>query len=104
MIKVSVLYPKSAESRFDISYYCESHIPLVRERFGDLCKSISVEQGLSGATPGSEPPFLALGHMCFESIEDFQAAFGPHSAEIMGDIPNYTNVQPIIQISEVKIY
>jgi len=26
-----------------------------------------------------------------------------HAEAIMGDIPNYTNVQPTIQISEVKI-
>ena len=103
MIKVSVLYPRSAESRFDMSYYCESHIPLVRARFGALCKSIGVEEGLSGATLGSEPPYLAMGHMYFESVEAFQTAFQPHSVEIMGDIQNYTNVQPIIQISEVRL-
>ena len=38
-----------------------------------------------------------------DSVEAFQAAFGPHAAEIMGGVPNYTDIQPMIQISEVKI-
>jgi uncharacterized protein (TIGR02118 family) len=44
-----------------------------------------------------------LGHLLFESLEAFQASFGPHAQAIMADIPNYTNTQPTIQISEVKI-
>ena len=43
-----------------------------------------------------------LCHLRFDSVEAFQKAFGPHAAEITGDIPNYTNVQPIIQISDIK--
>jgi uncharacterized protein (TIGR02118 family) len=53
---------------------------------------------------GSPPAFLAMGHLSFESVQAFQSAFEPHAAEITGDIPNYTNTQPTIQISEVKLY
>ena len=38
-----------------------------------------------------------------DSIEAFQAGFGPHAREIMGDIPNYTDQTPVIQISEVVV-
>ncbi|MEP7272187.1 MAG: EthD family reductase [Acidobacteriota bacterium] len=103
MIKVSVLYPRTAESTFDMKYYCDHHMPMVTERFGPLCKAIAVEEGLLGSAPGSDPPFMAMGHMYFESIEEFQTAFQPHAAELMGDVKNYTNVEPIIQISEVRI-
>jgi len=44
-----------------------------------------------------------MGHLDFESVEAFQTAFGPHAQAIMGDILNYTDLQPTIQISEVKI-
>jgi uncharacterized protein (TIGR02118 family) len=53
--------------------------------------------------PGSRPGFIAMGHLYFDSIEAFQKAFGPHADAIMGDIPNYTDIQPTIQFSEVKI-
>ena len=29
--------------------------------------------------------------------------FGPHAKEIMGDIPNYTDLTPVLQISEVVV-
>jgi uncharacterized protein (TIGR02118 family) len=103
MIKVSVLYPGGAGSTFNMRYYLDRHIPMVRAKLGAACKSAAVEQGLGGATPGSPPAFSAMGHLYFESVEAFQAAFGPHAGAIMGDIPNYTNVQPTIQVSEVKL-
>jgi uncharacterized protein (TIGR02118 family) len=43
-----------------------------------------------------------MAHLSFESVEAFQAAFGPHAEAIMGDIPNYTDISPAIQISTVK--
>jgi hypothetical protein len=36
-------------------------------------------------------------------METFQNAFLPNAAGIQGDIPNYTNITPTIQISEVKM-
>jgi uncharacterized protein (TIGR02118 family) len=44
-----------------------------------------------------------MGHLYFDSAEAFQAAFGPHAQEIIADIPNYTDIQPTIQVSEVKL-
>lgn len=103
MIKISVLYPNDEEKRFDMEYYCNKHIPMVREKLGNQCKDVAVEQGLGGAEPGSRPSYVAMGHLYFDSVEAFQAAFGPHAEAIMGDIPNYTDIKPTIQISEVKI-
>jgi uncharacterized protein (TIGR02118 family) len=44
-----------------------------------------------------------MGHLYFDSVADFQTAFGAHATAIMADIPNYTDIQPTIQIGEVKI-
>jgi uncharacterized protein (TIGR02118 family) len=103
MIKVSVFYPNHEGSKFDMDYYCSRHIPMVREKLGPACKGVAVEQGVGGATPGSRPGFIAMGHLYFDSIEAFQKAFGPHADTIMADIPNYTNIQPTIQFSDVKL-
>ena len=103
MKKVSVFYPKTGTSTFDMAYYLEKHIPMVRAKLGSACKGAAVEQGLAGAAPGSPPAFAALGHLYFESVESFQTCFGPHAEAIMGDIPNYTMVEPTIQLSEVKL-
>jgi uncharacterized protein (TIGR02118 family) len=103
MIKVSVLYPAGHSTKFDMEYYCNSHIPMVRQKLGAACKSVAVEQGLGGGAPGSPPAYVAMGHLYFNSVAEFQAAFAPHADAIMADIQNYTNVQPVIQISDVKI-
>lgn len=103
MIKLSVLYPDGAGKKFDIDYYCNRHIPMVREKLGAAVKGAAVEHGLSGGAPGSRPAYVAMGHLYFDSVEAFQAAFGPHAPAIMADIPNYTDIEPVIQLSEVKI-
>jgi uncharacterized protein (TIGR02118 family) len=103
MIKVSVFYPNNEGSKFDIDYYCNRHIPMVRQKLGTACKGAAVEQGIAGPTPGSRPAFVAMGHIYFDSVEAFQTAFGPHADAIMADIPNYTDIQPTLQISDVKI-
>ena len=103
MIKVSVLYPAGADTKFDMDYYCKSHMPMVGEKLGAACKKMAVEQGVAGGAPGAPPTYAAMGHLYFNSVGDFQAAFAPHASTIMADIPNYTNVQPVIQISEVKM-
>lgn len=103
MIKVSVLYPYKEGVGFDMNYYLASHIPMVRDKLGAACKGAAVEQGVAGGAPGTHPTYIAMGHLLFDSVEAFQAAFEPHASAIMGDIPNYTALQPIIQISDVKL-
>ncbi len=100
---MSVFYPAGASTRFDMEYYCKSHIPMVQQKLGAACKSVAVEQGLAGGAPGAPPTYAAMGHLYFDSVSAFEAAFAPHAATIMADIANYTNIQPVIQISEVKM-
>ena len=103
MIKVSVFYPNEEGKKFDMDYYCNKHMPMVKEMLGDALKGGAVEEGLSGGEPGSRAPYVAMGHMYFDSAEAFQASFGPRAEEITKDVPNYTDIRPIMQISEVKI-
>jgi uncharacterized protein (TIGR02118 family) len=103
MIKVSVLYPNTTGCQFDMPYYLSKHIPMVRQKLGASLRGASVEEGLGGVQPGSPPAYVAMGHLLFDSIEAFEQSFGPHSEAIMGDIPHYTNTQPTIQVSEVKM-
>lgn len=103
MIKVSVFYPNGSGSQFDMAYYLTKHMPMVQQKLRDALRGSSVEQGLGGIQPGSPPTYLAMGHLLFDSVEAFQQAWGPHAAAIVGDVPNYTNTQPTIQVSDVKL-
>ena len=86
-----------------MDYYCATHMPLAQKLLAPAIKGIAVEQGICGNTPDSPPPYAAMGHLLFESVEAFLAAFVPNATALVDDIPNYTDVQPTIQISEVKI-
>jgi uncharacterized protein (TIGR02118 family) len=103
MVKVSVLYPNSADTKFDMTYYLNHHVPMARRLLGSALKGVSVEHGISGGEPGSAAAYIATGHLLFDSVQSFQASFAPHARELMDDIPKYTNSQPIIQIGEVKL-
>jgi uncharacterized protein (TIGR02118 family) len=103
MIKVSVMYPNGPDARFDDVYYREQHMPMVKRLMGEACKYYTVERALAGGTPDANAPYIAMGHLFCDSLDAFQAGFGPHTREIMSDIPNYTNQKPIIQISEVLV-
>lgn len=102
MIKVSVLYPQAPGTRFDHGYYLDRHLPMVKARLGAACKRYTVDRGLAGGA-GEPPPFVAGCELFFDSVQAFQAAFAPQAAEIMGDIVNYTDRQPVLQISDVVV-
>lgn len=103
MIKVSVLYPNPPGVRFDFAYYCSQHMDLVRKCLGEACKAIAVDRGVASVEANSRAPFVAMGHLYFDSLERFQQSFAPHAERIMADLSNFTDSQPLVQISEVEL-
>jgi uncharacterized protein (TIGR02118 family) len=105
MIRISILYPNNKGSRFDVSYYVETHMPMSIKLLSAHSgfKGVSVEHGLGGAVPGSEPTYIAMCHFLFSSVEDFLVTFMPNAEVLQGDMPNYTDIEPVIQFNEVLI-
>ena len=103
MIKMSVYYPANRGSKFDHDYYRIHHMPLIQDRLGEACLRYEIEKGLAGRAPGSAPEFVAACHIYSPSLAAFQGAYGPHRAEIVADGPNYTDIAPVVQFSEVVV-
>jgi len=103
MIKVSVMYPNDAGARFDHEYYRDKHMPMVKSKLGESCKYYTVDKGIAGGAPGAPATYVGMCHIFSDSVEAFQAGFGPHADEILADIKNYTDLTPVIQISEVVV-
>jgi uncharacterized protein (TIGR02118 family) len=103
MIKVSVMYPNTPGARFDHAYYKDKHMPLVKRLMGDSCKYYTVDKGMNGGAPDTAPTYVGMCHIFSESAEAFQAGFGPHAKEILADIANYTDLAPVMQMSEVVV-
>lgn len=102
MIRLSIFYPAGL-GRFDVDYYLDTHMPMSIARLGPAMTRIEVEIGIAGATPGEPPAHVAICHFTCESAEAFLAAFAPHAAELQGDMANYTDITPIIQIGEIRL-
>lgn len=101
MVKVTILYPNDEGKTFDMEYYANSHMPMIDSLFGDSLKAIEIDKGISGRTPDEPIPYLAIGYLYFDKLSDYQEAFGPNAEKILNDIPNYTNIRPVVLISEV---
>ncbi len=92
MIKVSVMYPNTPGARFDHTYYRDKHMPLVQRLMGRKLQALHGGQGSCGRRSGTSPTYVGMCHLFCDSVESFQAGFGPHAQEIMADIPNYTDL------------
>lgn len=103
MLKVSVLYPFVQGGRFDMQVFLRQHMPLVDKAWGAALIRREIDAGLSGPGPGTQPTYVAIAHLYFHSIESFQAALGPQHKELEKEAPSFTDIKPIIQVSEVVL-
>jgi uncharacterized protein (TIGR02118 family) len=93
MIRLSVLYPSGDGSTFDHDYYRDHHIPLVRSTWNPA--STEIDRGVDG-------PNVAAVHFTFPDRDAMNAAMAAEgTAAVMADVGNYTNIAPVLQISEV---
>jgi uncharacterized protein (TIGR02118 family) len=101
MYKISVMYSYQEGAKFDFEYYQTTHIQLVQKHlksFG-LIKT-GVDKGISGG--GDEPPpYICIGHLYFETRESYDKGIAEVGSILRGDIPNFTDITPIRQISNV---
>jgi uncharacterized protein (TIGR02118 family) len=97
MIRVSVMYPNEKGKRFDLNYFATKHMALVH-RLLDPTGLVKAEVD-KAADPNA--PFIGIAHLYFKSLEDSQAGFFTHAAEFTADIPNYTDMLPQVQFSEI---
>ena len=100
MIRVSVMYPNQEGGNFDYDYYLATHMPLVQDKWGDALRGVEVVKGLSGPE-GSPVSYVTVASLKFDDVPAFEAALAAHAEQIMGDIPNFTNIEPVVQIEEV---
>ena len=101
MIKISLRYPYYEKGRFDFDDFINRHAPWARRLMGPALKGFEIERGTSGREPASNPNPIAIANLYFDTVDDFRSSYGQNAAEIQDDIPNYTDIQPTMQISQV---
>jgi uncharacterized protein (TIGR02118 family) len=100
--KVAILYPNGEDKTFDMDYYEKKHMPMVARFLGKNLKFYEIDKGISGRTPNDKAPFVAIGYFYISDVAEYNKAIAQNRDAVINDFKNYTNIQPVVQISEIK--
>lgn len=102
MFRSLAMFPKTPGSRFDMDYFLNKHLPLVKTLFKHTgLISIDVEIGVALAPPHPALGYTVITALTFNTLEALEQATASNSARLRADIPNFTNVQPLIQVNQL---
>lgn len=101
LTKVSVMYPYAEGNTFNMEYYETTHMPMVAKFLGTNLVKYTIEKGVASGIPNQPLPYMAIGTFYIKSLKDYQTAIAPNRDAIRADFANYTNVAPVILVSEV---
>ncbi len=102
MFKVVILYPNGEDKTFDMDYYEKKHMPMIAGFLGKNLKYYEIDKGIAGRTPNDKVPFVAIGYFYIHNVAEYNKAIAQNRDAVINDIKNYTNIQPVILISEIK--
>jgi uncharacterized protein (TIGR02118 family) len=98
MMVVSVLYPNDPGSKFDLVYYRDTHLPLCRDLLAPMGMQSLIFYRPVVTDPGAA--FQLVAELRFTDLRTTNAALAAHGPRTQADIPNFTDVKPIILIGE----
>jgi len=102
MFKVAILYPNGEDKTFDMDYYEKKHMPMVAGFLGKNLKFYEIDKGIAGRTPNDKVPFVAIGYFYIKDVAEYNKAIAQNRDAVINDFKNYTNIQPVVQINEIK--
>jgi len=102
LFKVAVLYANGEGKTFDMAYYENKHMPMVAAFLGNNLQFYEIDKGIAGRTPNDKVPYLAVGYFYVKDMAAYNNVISQHKEAIISDFKNYTNIQPVIQVSEVR--
>lgn len=93
---ITVLYPNKDDITFDMKYYREVHLPLAEKLWKPMgmLKWELIDVGPSH--DGQKQQYRVICVLTFKDRESWTAAaMMPGVAEVMDDVPNFCNYEPI---------
>lgn len=98
---ITLLYENLDDATFDLDYYMATHIPLVDEKFRPFgLKGWRVLKSI-GTPLGGNARFKVIVTFDFDTADQFRAAMAAEGADILSDLPNFTNKEPLIEVCDV---
>ena len=102
MYKVAILYANGDDKNFDMDYYEKKHMPMMAGFLGKNLKFYEIDKGIAGRTPSDKVPFVTIGYFYIYDVDEYNKSIAQNRDAVVSDIKNYTNIQPVIQISEIR--
>ena len=96
---LQVMYPITETTNFDYDYYFGKHMGVVGENMGENIQSTLVTKAIAGG-PDVPAGFYAIATLVFEDQSTMDLALSKADTAL-GDIPNFTNTEPVMLIGEV---
>ena len=99
-VSVQVLYPVGKDTHFDLDYYYNQHTAVLQEHMGAHMERTLVTNGTADGGGGAAP-FYAIATLVFAD-EAARGAGLAAAGPVLADLPNFTNVQPLMMLGEVQ--
>ena len=69
---------------------------------GSNLKFYEIEKGIAGRRQGDKAPFVAIGYFYVKDVDEYNKAIAQNRNAVINDFKNYNDIQPVVQISEIK--
>ncbi len=96
---VTIVYPNKDGATFNFDYYLSHHMPMVAKLLGS---DLEVRKGMASPT-GDRAPYVCICSVRINSVDEYVATMTKDGAALIADIPNYTNIEPVVQVDEVVL-
>lgn len=94
MVRLAIVYPHG--NRFDMDYYINRHMAGAHQLLASYgLVKVEVDR------PVDKAPYACIGYLYFDSLDGLQRGMAANSGQLIADVPNYTDVEPQLQIGEV---
>lgn len=103
MYKITILYADAEGKHFDMDYYEKNHMPMMAGFIGDNLYFYEIDKGISGRNAAEKAPYVAVGYFFIKDTLAYNKAIAANIDAVRADIPKYTNIQPAIQVSEIRV-
>ena len=98
---ITVLYENVDDATFDLDYYMAKHMPLVDGKFKSHgLKGWRVLKAV-GTPTGVKPLYSIIANLEFDNPQQFKDAVAAEGADVFGDVPNFSNKDPIVVIGDL---
>ncbi|WP_128003565.1 EthD family reductase [Piscinibacter defluvii] len=101
LAKVTGTYHWREDARFDHEYYESAHARLTTHLLAPLDLVRFECDRTVGPGPWQPGIVVATSNAYFQSVAAAHEALSRVGAELAADLPNYTNIRPVLHVSEV---